>query len=344
MDAIWTQIKDVEDRLDTTITFTLVRFFYEFLLKLSDQESVFYLCFIVFLISSYANTILPDSTSAPKMVWEMFQNFSMMTFSENLTRTATGYLDASSSMHWSTWSTHLASGFALLILITVLPQTLAAATFTRRSVSLVLYMLTDSTSSILVGANFGSSTLFMCILGIAMLRQYSPSLKTDSMVHVLKLFNMIVVNMLILSIIQTDKRNSNVDVQAALLVFVVFGMDALRQTDPLVDESRNYAVWKVSQQLFVIYSRYGFDDTVLIYFSIITIFFQGCAGGDATRHASTATEVALLMAVNQILSSLEGSIASRNNSGEFTLLIFYIILIHTAQRVFLDATDAAHRT
>jgi len=82
---------------------------------------------------------------------------------------------------------------------------------------------------------------------------------------------------------------------------------------------------------------------VLIYFSIITIFFQGCAGGDATRHASTATEVALLMAVNQILSSLEGSIASRNNSGEFTLLIFYIILIHTAQRVFLDAKGAVNK-
>ena len=318
MTSVWTQIKDVEDRLDTTITFTLVRFFYEFLLKMTDSDSVFYLCFIVFLISSHATTTLADSMSASKIVWEMIQNFSMMTFSQNLTRTATGYLDASTSMHWSTWSTHLASGFSLLILITVLLKTIAASSFTRRSVSLLLYMLTDSTSSILTTVNLGTSTVFVCVLSIAVLRRQARTWRDSSMVHVLKLFNMLVVNMLILSILDTDARNNSVDVQAALLVIVVFGMDVLRQMDSLVEESRNYAVWKVSQQLFVIYTRYQFEDLVLIYCSVIAILLQGSVFSQlvaAAQHASTATEIALLMAVNQILSSLEGSIASRNSSG-----------------------------
>lgn len=331
---------DVETRLDTAITFTLVRFFYEFLLKMTDSDSVYYLCYLVFLVSFYITNALASSVTAMKLVWEMFQNFSMMTFSQNLTRTATGYLDASSSMHWSTWLMHLASGFSLLVLITVLPRTLAASAFTRRSISLLLYMLTDSTSSILVAMNLGSSTLFMCILSIAILRHFSTTGRSGSLVHLFKLLNMIVVNMLILTILHTDTRNNSVDVQVTLLVIVIFGMDALRQMDPLVEDSRNYAVWKVSQQLFVIYSRYGFEDLVLIYCSMLAILTQSSIIRSApvdSKHATTATEIALLMAVNQILSSLESSIESRNNSGEFTLLIFYIILIHTTQQVFLSA-------
>ena len=327
MSVLWEHVRGVEDRLDSTITFTLVRFFYEFLSEFTDTEGIYYLCFVVFVLSSGAPRVFKNTSEAQGMVWDMVQNFSIMIFSQNLTRSATGYVDASSRMHWSTATTRLTAGVSILIMISALPASFVRQSFTQRSVSLLLYMLTDATSDVISSIDFGTHIAFVSVLSMALLK--GRRVRHRTMTYVIKLVNMIIVNILIVSITSPDQRNTNVDVDAAMLVVVVYVMDSIRQIDNLFEDSRNYAVWKVSQQLFVIYSRYEIDDVILIQCSIIFLLLQGLVA----ESSSTLTEVALLMAVNQILSSINTSISSRNDSGQFTLLVFYIILIHTMQKV-----------
>lgn len=334
MSEMWEQVREIQDRLDSTITFTLVRFFYDFLASVMDMSGIFYACYILFLMSSAAMSMCYQKDSAGMIIWSMVQNFSMMIFSQNMTLAATGYIDASSRMHLSVSSIRLASGLSILILATVLPETILHKTFTQRSVSLLLYMLTDASSSILISVDFGTNMVYVCILSMAVLKVASVFMNRHTTVYIFKLMNMIVVNIVILALINMDRRHSNTDVRAALLFIVVFLIDTMRSIDGVFEDSRNYAVWKVSQQLFLIYSIIEVDQILLIYISIIFVFVQGMGTRKSTRESnSTLAEIALLMAVNQILTSIQSNLNDGTNKGEFTLLLFYIIIIHTIQQV-----------
>jgi hypothetical protein len=110
-------------------------------------------------------------------------------------------------------------------------------------------------------------------------------------------------------------------------------MDVVRQFDAVFEEARNYAVWKVSQLLFLVYSRIARDASLLLYISVGVVLAQIVVH----VHQSTITEIALLIAVNQILESMWATMEICGDSSQFTLLMLYVILIHTTQTLVADA-------
>jgi hypothetical protein len=323
------EVREVQARLDSTITFTLVRFLYTFLAARTDAQGVAYVSFVVFVFTSGLTAAFPRGVIA--MISAMVQTFSAMVFSQNLTHAATSVFGATVAMHWSLTSTHLAAGVAVLLLLSALPTALAERAFTQRFVGIMLFMLTDATSVVLTAANVGVNAMLASVLSMSLLRRGHATMRRRSLRYVFQLVNMIAVNFAISSLTRAGRDTP--DVQAATLLLFVFSMDVVRQFDAVFEEARNYAVWKVSQLLFLVYSRIARDASLLLYISVGVVLAQIVVH----VHQSTITEIALLIAVNQILESMWATMEICGDSSQFTLLMLYVILIHTTQTLVADA-------
>ena len=112
-------------------------------------------------------------------------------------------------------------------------------------------------------------------------------------------------------------------------MIVLFCLDVLRTMDQLFEESRNYAVWKIAQQLSIIYSGFGIPQVLLFVCSVLVLMTQ-CV---SPMQSNTTLEVVFLMFVNQLLASIKQMIGVRYETGVFTLLVFYVIFIHMSQKI-----------
>ena len=297
-----------------------------------------YTCYTVFVLASAFGRLRSQRTSqrtsqptSLQTVTHMVQTFSVMVISQNLTLVATGALGTTAKMHWSLASTRIAAGVSVLLLLSALPTALADRMFTQRFVAVMLYMLTDSSSTFVFALAAGTSVLWWSILSMTLLKASHAAMQRRTLRHVFQLANMIVVNTAITSL--TREGRDNADVQAATLLMAVFFLNVVRKIDHVFEEARNYAVWKVAQLLFLIYSRLASDDTLLLFVGVGIVLAQSVAH----FHETTLTELALLVAVNQILASIQASMLTCNDSSQFTLLVLYIVLIHTTQKLFEPA-------
>jgi len=323
MDKLLAKISEFEDRLDSAVTFTLVRFFYAYLVRFVDATGVYLLCVIVFIVAN-AFPAAPDSAHA--IVRGMLRSFSILILSQHTINMTSSRVTSSVGMHASVASMHLATGISMLVLATALPDAMQLHEFTRRSISILLFILTDSSSSLVASIDFGTSTIFPCVLAISVLHTRRKQATAGCWTHVVKLVDMLVVNILILSLVAPTER---VDVQVGFLLIVLFCLDVLRTMDQLFEESRNYAVWKIAQQLYVIYSRFGISQEILFVCSVLVLLLQ-CV---SPTQSNATLEVVFLMSVNQLLASIRQVIGVRYESGEFTLLVFYVIFIHMSQKI-----------
>ena len=132
MDTLVAKINEFEDRLDSAITFTLVRFFYAYLIRFVDAIGVYMLCVIVFIV---ANAFPDTPDSAHAIVWGMLRNFSILILSQHAMNITSDRVTSSVGMHASVASMHLATGISILVLVTALPDAMQMHEFTRRSIS-----------------------------------------------------------------------------------------------------------------------------------------------------------------------------------------------------------------
>lgn len=328
---LFKHVSEIQDRLDTAITFTLVNFFHDTLKQNIDDLGIYYLCFFAFFCAHAVGVSQKIKDTALSHVCNMTQGFSIMVAVQHISRTATSAFGASSHMHSSSMSLHIAAGYSVLLLSAIIPKRFLDTSFSQRSISLLLYILTDSTSQILNSTRLGFNGVLLSLLVIACIKKFSAQLSRPVLVYVLRLIDMITVNIMITSITTIDAKNMRVDVQAALMVVFLFCVDTIRSYDGVFENARNYAVWKISQQIFRIYRLFQLDSTILLYISVVVVMLDSLI----TTKTTTLTEVSLLLAVNQILDSIQVTLAAENNAGEYTLLLFYVILIHTTQEVFL---------
>ena len=322
MDTLAAQIHEFEDRLDSAITFTLVRFFYAYLIHFLDSTGVYALCVIVFIVAN-AFPDAPDCAHA--IVSGMLRNFSILILSQHATNMTSDRVTSSVGMHASVASMHMATGISILVLATALPDAIQNHEFTRRSISILLFILTDSSSSLVASIDFGTNTIFLCVLAISILHTRQKHV-IGCWTHVVKLVDMLVVNILILSLNAPSER---VDVQVGLLLIVLFCLDVLRTVDQLFEESRNYAVWKIASQLSQIYSGFGIPQEILFVCSVLVLMTQYVS----PMQSNATLEIVCLMSVNQLLASIQQMIGVRYDSGDFTLLVFYVIFIHMSQKI-----------
>ena len=266
--SIVSELQEMEGRLDSTITFTLVRFLYNLVASYLQMLDITIFCLVVAIVSvnlyafdsrvhgpSRANhTTLKhksanQSITALHVMIDMVLRFNFLILSQNISDIAAKYASSTIEMHASIICGRLAAGFGLLLFVAASPPQFSSMEVVQRSVSMILYILTDSTSGIIQSVDVGVSPGLVGILSMVLLKQIALD-NNPTMVYVMKGVNMMIVNVFILSIVNNTYIAQE---RVALLILTVFVIDTLQGSDKLLEDSRNYAVWKTAQQLHIIY-------------------------------------------------------------------------------------------
>jgi len=107
---------------------------------------------------------------------------------------------------------------------------------------------------------------------------------------------------------------------------VLFLLDVVCKLSSLFAETRNHTIWKVSQDLFVLYRELRID-------LIVTVV--GCVAVFATKRVWAANtriifQLALLVVLNVVLNSALVYLQTAGSTDKSMLLFTYIIVIHHA--------------
>ena len=352
------ELQEMEGRLDSTITFTLVRFLYNLAASYLQMLDITIFCLVVAIVGvnlyafdrrvygyrradqatlkhKSANRSANQSITALHVMIEMVLRFNFLILSQNISDIAAKYASSTIEMHASIICGRLTAGFGLLLLVSASPPQLTSMAVVQRSISMILYILTDSTSGILQSVDVGVSPGLVGILSMVLLKQIA--LENDpTVVYVMKGVNMMIVNVFILSIVNNAYT---VQERVALLTLTVFAIDTLQGSDKLLEDSRNYAVWKTAQQLHIIYSVYKTDSTILISLSVLIVYIQSQLVASHTHINSTLVELMLLMSVNEVLGNISNIMQSMNGPESTSLLMMYIIIIYTIKRVVFKTSE-----
>lgn len=340
------ELSEMEGRLDSTITFTLVRFLYNLAVSYLQMLDITMLCLVIalvcFILYPTTNSVRKKTVSennsqvsqtALEVMIDMVLRFDFLILSQNISDIAAKYASSTAEMHASIISGRIAAGFGILLLVGATPYQFTDLSVTQRSISMILYILTDSTSSIIQSLNVGVSPGLIAILSVIVLKKISADNK-PTLIYVMKGVNMIIVNVFILSIVQDTY---NVQEKMALLLLAVFTIDTLQSSDDILADSRNYAVWKTAQQLHTLYSMYKTDSSVLVTLSVFVLYMQTQMMVSNTSINSTIVELLLLMTVNEVLSNIEDVMSSMNGMGSASLLMMYVIIIYTVKRILFHS-------
>lgn len=337
--VIISELSDMESRLDSTITFTLVRYLYTLISSYLRIFDITMMCLVIALVSVNLYKVQPhrqgnsgsqeSSLVALHVMIDMVLRFDFLILSQNISDIAAKYATSTADMHASIICGRIAAGFGLLLLVAATPSQFASMSVVQRSISMLLYILTDSTSSIMQSVNIGLSPGLVGLLSMVILKKMSVDNK-PTMIYVMKGVNMMIVNVFILSIVQDAYT---VQEKMALLLLTVFAIDTLQGSDEILQDSRNYAVWKTAQQLHILYTVYKADPAILVALSVLIIYLQSQLLVHHTRVNSTLVELMLLMTVNEVLSSIGDVLRTMNSAGSTALLMMYIIIIYTIKRI-----------
>ena len=341
MPSQWTDFVDVASRLDSTINFTLVRFIYT-LSKTYLSNSDILLTATVTLIFS---NLFQVQRQHMRLVLEIMSSLGSGVLGQALINSATRN-EILLKTHLSTPS-RLLEEFSvvtcMLLLASLIPEKIQQKEYVSRALTILLYMYTDASNNIIAQLNFSWLPPFICGLLYIFLQKYRLKLEQNHTVYYLvKAFNMVSVNILITSISLIDKDASDLHTDTALLIITLFVIDALTQFSPSFLESRNFAIWKGAQQLFLVYGEMHVDTyvTFAIAFLVLLVHTTESKSLSLIRFSnSTLVEIFLLVVVNLIIDQLAQYTTRVYNMEQAFILFIYIISIHAASLFFSKQRD-----
>ena len=149
---------------------------------------------------------------------------------------------------------------------------------------------------------------------------------------------MVVVNIVLTSVSKIDVDSSDVHTQTVLLLLFLFFVDSLSHLIPVLQESRNFAIWKGAQMLFVVYNELNVQPILTFLMAILVVMVHTVILTwipSIQKQQTAIIEVFLLVVVNVVIDQL-GDYTMKVYSVENSLLLFiYILSIHAFSRYIL---------
>ena len=326
-------IEEISARLDSTINFTLIRFVHQYFSTFLNEYEIIFSCFIAIVLLDVILKLFPDKTFV--VIHEVVSAIGSAVLSQSIVNIATrkGELIATDNTTNMFFIEKFVVATSILILVTVLPPKFLQISYVSRCITLLLYMYTDAMQHILSNMAFGYSVVYVCVLSYVMLHTYHDWLvQHKTMQYLTKAFSMLTVNVLIVSITATDigsVSNYSMKIQAILLTLALFIIDALAQIVPSFVDSRNYAIWKSAQKMYVLYMTIGIDLNVTIALAVIVLSTKSIWN----RGSSTLFELILLVVINVALDSITDYFSSTNSPDKSVMLFMYVQIIHYVRKI-----------
>ena len=334
----WDDFVNIASRLDSTINFTLIRFLYKVLqLKLNNNEIILVTATMLIFI----NTCLVGNIFLHiKVILALVVSLSSGLLAQALINVATSN-EVLLSMQVTNTS-RLVEQFTvttiMLLFAATIPQKFQDKEYVARAITILLYMYTDATQNIIDQLNFGWSPPFLCILISMLLQRHAEYLQRHfTLQYIVKALNMISINVLLTSVSTIDTNATDLHTSTALLILLLFAIDAVMHFSAHFHESRNYAIWKGAQQLFLVYAEFEIA-TVISFVLAVMFILMHTTSIKLVEYLhlrnNTILEIFLLLVVNVIIDELQREVLSVFNFEHAFVLILYVVSIHTFSLIF----------
>jgi hypothetical protein len=339
--SAWSDFVDIATRLDSTINFTLVRFLYTVTRKqLSNSEIVLAAASLLLVVHTAGATAAARKHAY--LAAEIAASLGSGLLGQALINSATSN-ERIVRMQLAT-SARLTEEFAvatcMLLLASVVPRRLQAKEYVARALTILLYMYTDATQNAIAQLNFAWSPPFLCgLLFVALQRFHGELARRQTLQYLVKALNMVSINILITSVSAVNPDAADLHTDTALLLLTLFLINSLTQFSDVFLESRNFAIWKGAQQLFLVYQELGVDNRATFALAVAVVLLH-TLGKAAARllwlNSNTLVEIFLLVVVNAIIDELATATMGVHNMLQAFTLFLYIIVIHATSLFFVE--------
>jgi len=332
-DTALAEIRDMFDRLDSLITFTVIRFIYSICkLYLSDAETVV-LCVITSMFLLLVPTPAAHGDSALKSIYNSLQNVTLMVLSQAaVTSLGVGAMTVyTADVPVETVMLSIADVTCVLVLASVVAE-LGTSVLVSRCVTILLYIYADAIESLFRANSGGILPTLVCILAYMCMHAYtSLSKNLFTAQYLLRAMNMVTVNFMLKALVDINRDSSNLYVDTVLYTLVLFLIDVLSFVSVMFAETRDYAVWRVSQQLFLVYQAYQVDAIVALSFCCILLMSRTL--WPTSKSMQLVQHVVVLVVISVFMDTATGYIKTQASVQSAVLLLAYVVFMHQATSV-----------
>ena len=313
----------IEQRIDSVITFALIGFVHRIARTVLQEDELALVVGNALVLLHF----LPAKTQLSSIV-NMIKKITVMVFSQAVINVVSQN-DALLQLHSPHYSILLRAftiTTCLLVLMSLLSYAFRTVDAVQRSMTLLLYIYADATEFIIAQLKLGG--LLGALLGIVvylMSRVYAQKNKLSfALLYIFRALNMVCINIVLQAIVDVNAIYIGMEFQAGVLVLVLFIIDALSVVMPGLAESRDYAVWKSSQKLFLLVNAIDVSTDTLLFACLVVLSTK------PQWHSllTSVYELALLVIINVILQLASDYIDQAYSVDKAVLLFIYIIIIH----------------
>ena len=321
------EIRDIGGRLDGVISFTIIRFIYAVCIQHLRNVEVALFGIIVSIVCSSALQ-LSRLSAASRIVGELMRKISLLVVAQALVSVigidaTVAYTDESPPQLVMQSLTVLT---CILILSSVVPTAFRGSELVQRLVTLLLFVYADASESLFRIVEDGIIPTLACLLLYVCMHHYSSEVKAhQSLTYITRALNMVSINFILRSLASLSRRQSaSLPVQTVLYIVVLFIVDTVSHLSCIFNESRDYAMYKVSQQLFRMYAAWEVDFVLSMAGSILVLATRD-AWSDNTQ---LVFQLVVLVFVSVVLDAASGFLQSSASVDKSVLLFVYVICIH----------------
>ena len=327
----WSELMEMQERLNSTIMFTMIRFCYSVLASHFTDAEIGLICLVSVIASAVSMRFSLDAGT--KLLMHVVFSLTSGLVSQSIINISTN------NSRLMTFDIHSPASLlidfvvvtSLLLGAAILPDSLTQMPYINRAITILLYMYTDATEFIVTQLNMSIAPVFICIFLYVILIRFHDALATHrTLQYLLKALNMCSINVVLASAGAVNNNTSDRHTFAVILLIILFSIEALHRVTGVLQEGRDFAVWKGSKLLFELYSTLDFSIVSTLSAAVLFVVFKHVAGS----RNSTLVEVFLLVSVNAILDNLSQYTASAFNFDKILTLFMYTIVIHSVHSYY----------
>jgi hypothetical protein len=329
MASIMQDLHGIETRLDSVITFALIRFVHSILRLFLDETETFLVSTIAVLTITLLLHFLSKQRSASRNMLQLILNILVMVLSQTVINLATQNKRVM-RLGDDVFGV-LLEGFVattcLLVLVSLASYAFSSVDAVSRSTSLLLFIYADATEYVISILRLDTvSALSISILVYTVFLVYTSASEINfTLTYLLRGLNMVCINITLRSFIQLDTHYIGIEKQSFVLVLVLFLVDGFSIIVPKLAEARDYAIWKGSQKLFFVIKILDPKPDIILFVCIALLYSK-----PLWHNLLTAVyELSLLVVLNVVLDLASDYIENAYSVDKAILLFTYVIMIQT---------------
>lgn len=318
-------------RIEGVVMFTLVRFTHRIMLTIvSNSELCLFSVCVMGIMSPLNRTHMPWATNTLKETSTLARKMAVLLVSQCLIDFAVAEqtVTPNPSHNQLLPVIILTRLTCLLIIAVVVSHFFQDHTYLERSMTLLLYMYTDSSEALIDMLGIGLAGSAVAVLMYIATHFLSALNKNKLVQYFSRAFNMISINV-VLNTINSDSYSTNIYSQVSLMLVVLFVIDCLRSKISIFDESRDYALWRSAQATFEGYQKFGVDPVISLVVGAALLGAKSSVPSFQHNHSmGTLVELAALVLVNMVLDVVTNMINGATTPDRIVVLFMYVISIH----------------